>query len=40
MAFEEMNADYLLAMREEHGNIGPVLASKGAESTHGSRAER
>jgi formate dehydrogenase subunit beta len=29
LAFEEKGADYLLATREEHGNIAPVLLRKG-----------
>ncbi len=28
LAFDEGGADYLLAMRQEHGNVGPVLLSK------------
>ncbi|MEM2839297.1 MAG: 4Fe-4S dicluster domain-containing protein [Thermoplasmata archaeon] len=31
IAFDELKADYLLAMSEEHGNIGPVLVSKGED---------
>jgi formate dehydrogenase subunit beta len=29
LAFEEKGADYLLATREEHGNVAPVLLKKG-----------
>lgn len=29
LAFEERGADYLLAMREEHGNVAPILLPKG-----------
>lgn len=31
IAFEERKADFLLAAREESGNIGPVFASKGED---------
>jgi len=31
IAFEERKADYLLAAREESGNVGPVFASKGED---------
>lgn len=29
LAFEERGADYLLIMREEHGNVAPAMISKG-----------
>lgn len=29
IAFEERGADFLLAMREEHGNVAPAMISKG-----------
>ncbi|MDH3365556.1 MAG: 4Fe-4S binding protein [Thermoplasmata archaeon] len=31
LAFEEKGADYLLATRDEHGNVAPVLLKKGDE---------
>lgn len=31
LAFDERGADYLLAMRHEHGNVVPILLSKGEE---------
>lgn len=32
MAFDERGADYLLAAREEHGNVVPVLLRKGEDA--------
>ena len=31
LAFDERGADYLLVMRQEHGNVGPVMVSKGED---------
>lgn len=33
LAFEERGADYLLAAREEHGNVAPVLLEKGDDAS-------
>jgi len=31
LAFEERGADFLLVMREEHGNVAPAMVSKGED---------